>query len=138
MTNETVKMKKPTKRDKFSAILTLIADHPDLVEFVEHEIELLAAKKSTSKPTKTQEENAKIADIVCDILLDEGKHKVGTLIKHKAVLAVCPDCTSQKMTAIMRTLCEGGRVVRTKEKKDTFFSINESNDDLDVEVEVED
>lgn len=40
--------KKITKRERFEQIKALIADNKELVEFIDHEIELLARKASKS------------------------------------------------------------------------------------------
>ena len=57
-------MKKMTKREKFELLLTIaeVQENEMLVEFINHELELLAKKNATGtlrKPTKTQLENGK-------------------------------------------------------------------------------
>ena len=60
--------RKPTKRDRFNALLNIeaVKNDADLVAFIEHEIELLDKKNTAErKPTAKQVENAGFkADIV--------------------------------------------------------------------------
>ena len=53
--------RKPTKRDHFNALLAIneVASNPALVEFIEHELDLLNRKNTAErKPTAKQVENA--------------------------------------------------------------------------------
>ena len=69
---------KMTKKDYFNALLALVsASAPDnaetLTAFINHEIELIENKRSSTKPTKTQTENIAILDIICNHLAESGK-----------------------------------------------------------------
>ena len=55
-------IKKLTKKDYFNELKVLVADRQDLVDFIDHEIELLSKKSSRTAPTKTQVENEKKED----------------------------------------------------------------------------
>lgn len=59
-------MTKITKKDNYNALLALdeVKANPALVEFIKHELELLAkkAESRSTKPTVRQDENAKIKD----------------------------------------------------------------------------
>ena len=62
--------KKLTKRDRFEALLKMseVQANPDMVTFIEHEIELLTKKNAgDKKPTAKQMEN----DAVKQVILDE-------------------------------------------------------------------
>ena len=64
-------MKKLTKREKFQMLLEVVEvqANPVLVEFINHELELLARKNSTGslrKPTKTQQENEILLEEITD------------------------------------------------------------------------
>ena len=75
-------------------------------------------KSANKKPTKTQEENAKYARIIEDIL-DTEKGMTVTEIMHSD--AVLNNLTNQKVTAILRGMVKDKRVVNVKEgKKSTF------------------
>ena len=46
-----------TKREMFAAIRERVLDNDEMVEFIDHEVDLLARKRTSTKPTKTQREN---------------------------------------------------------------------------------
>ena len=65
---------KMTQRDYFNEIIALARanDRADIVEFAEGRIEMLDKKKSGSKPTKTQEENVELMEIILSVLDSNG------------------------------------------------------------------
>ena len=67
---EELKVKKATKKEMFRKLIELAQENErtDLIEFCEHEIELLNKKASTSGQTKTQAENEKIKIVIAEEL----------------------------------------------------------------------
>ena len=65
-----LKVKKATKKEMFGELIRLAQENErtDLVEFCEHEIELLNKKASASGQTKTQAENEKIKIVIAEEL----------------------------------------------------------------------
>ena len=120
--------KKITKRERFEQIKALLTDHPELVEFVDHEIELLARKGSKSATlTPAQKDALAVAEIVKDILSEvEGKGMtVGALLKEpriaEYVKADGNGVSSQMLTAIFTK--NPTDYVRTLEKKVAYYSL---------------
>ena len=75
-------------------------------------------KAQNKKPTKTQEENTKFANIVAEVLADGSAKTVTEIMKSNETLN---DLTNQKVTAILRGMVKDKRVVNVKEgKKSTF------------------
>lgn len=116
-------VKKMTKRDHFATLLTLseVKSNPALVEFIEHELELLAKKNSAEKkPTAQQVENAGVAKaIVAHLQADPARlFSITELIKE---VPACAGLTNQRVSAIVRGLI-GTSVERTEEKRKAFFS----------------
>ena len=122
--------KKITKRERFEQIKALIADHPELVEFVDHEIDLLSRKASKSaKLTPAQEDALKVADIVRDILAECEDSKglpVGAILKDERIKAYVKadgnSVSSQMITAIFTKNTKD--FVRTLDKKVAYYSLN--------------
>ena len=91
-------------------------------DFLTHELELLAKKSANKKLTKTQTENLVLMDKVVNAL---------ALCPNGATASELLCCTSddfvgmstQKMSAILKMCVEAGRVVKTKEKKKSIFSV---------------
>lgn len=131
-----------TKREMFVAIANVaeVAANAEMVDFLNHQIELLDSRKSsTSKtPTKTQKENASIKATILDVLSEAGHAMTITeMLQDERLNAY----SNQKMSALLRQLGEDGtkEVRKFKDKKVTLFEIAESDDDaqfLDNEVTV--
>ena len=117
--------KKLTKRDRFEALLKMaeVQANPDMVAFIEHEIELLAKKNAgDKKPTAKQMEN----DVVKQVILDEMTanpdklYTVTDLIKGVDGLG---DLTNQRVSALLRQMIDAGAVVKTVDKRKSYFSL---------------
>lgn len=131
-----------TKREMFVAIANVaeVAANAEMVDFLNHQIELLDSRKSsTSKtPTKTQKENASIKATILDVLSEAGRAMTITEMLQDERLSAY---SNQKMSALLRQLGDDGtkEVRKFKDKKVTLFEIAESDDDaqfLDNEVTV--
>lgn len=110
-----------TKKEMFNLIATLNADNTEIVEFCNHEIELLDKRGSTKTPTKTQKENEVIMATIEEALTAIGdKTTVTNLIVSTEALA---NLSNQKVSALLRKMVETGKVIKTTEGKKTFFSI---------------
>lgn len=111
-----------TKREYFSTLLQIVADNAELVDFINHEIELLDRKASTpKKPTATQVANEGFKS---DILITLSSADAPMTIKEiTASTASLADASCQKVTHLLSDLVKAGLVVKTYEKKVPYFSI---------------
>lgn len=114
--------KKMTKKDYFNTLLSLseVKSNPALVEFIEHELELLAKKNSAEKkPTAQQVANQGVAEaIVAHMSADPTRlFTITELIKE---VPACADLTNQRVSAIVRGLI-GVSVERVEEKRKAYF-----------------
>lgn len=122
-------MKKLTKMNKFEMVMEILVngefDNKDLlIEFVQHEMDLLAKKNSTGtvrKPTKTQLENEKYVAMIEEILLDKEPRTISDIQAENEIFA---EMTNQKMSALLKKLVDSQKVVKFVEKKKTYFQIN--------------
>ena len=116
------KMVKVTKKDRFNQLLAIseVANNEALVEFINHEIELLTRKNSSEKkPTAAQLENEKTAEVVLATLVENGNGMTVTeIIKANKDLS---EFTNQKITAILRNLISADKVERIEDKRKTYF-----------------
>lgn len=121
MTN-TNKIVKVTKKDRFNQLLAIeeVKGNQDLVNFINHEIELLTRKNSSEKkPTAAQLENEKTAEVVLATLVENGNGMTVTeIIKANKDLS---EFTNQKITAILRSLISADKVERIEDKRKTLF-----------------
>ena len=95
-------IKKLTKKDYFNELKVLVADRQDLVDFIDHEIELLSKKSSRTAPTKTQVENEKIKEKIVATLVELGKYATITDIQNANTELA--DLSNQKISALLKQL----------------------------------
>jgi hypothetical protein len=115
-------VKKMTKKDYFNTLRSIpaVQADPALVEFIDHELELLAKKNSAEKkPTAQQVANAGVAEaIVAHLQADPARlFSITELIKE---VPACADLTNQRVSAIVRGLI-GTSVERIEEKRKAYF-----------------
>ena len=112
-----------TKKEMFAHIATVNASDAEIVNFCEHEIELLDARKGSKTPTKTQKLNEGIMDTIEDALVAIDKPVTVTeLIASDEGLK---NLTNQKVSALLRKMVEANRVFKTIEGKKALFAVAE-------------
>ena len=115
--------KKITKATRFNQLLSIdaVKSNPDLVAFIEHELELLAKKNaSDKKPTATQIANNGIKETILDTLAD---NKVMTITEMQKANADLADLSNQKISALVRQLIAEGLVKKEEIKRKAYFSL---------------
>ena len=112
--------KKLTKKDYFNSLLTLteVKANPDLVAFINHELELLAKKNGTDKkPTAQQIANEALKAAILKGM-EEGKlYTITELMKAIPELA---DLTNQRVSALVRQML-GSSIERIEDKRKAYF-----------------
>lgn len=123
--------KRLTKKDYFEMIKGVCADRTDIIDFCNHEIELLSRKNSKSGATKTQKENEIVANMLIEELAKVGKPITITDLMNTSeivkgyVLENGNHLTNQKISAIFTQLKENHKIVKVVDKKKSYFSIGE-------------
>lgn len=118
-----------TKRDFYNEIIELAMDceRNDIIDFCNHELELLEKKKSNGK-AKVNETMDKNIELVYNALANVGRATATELIaKESANLKPLENdlgvITTQKVSAYLNKLVASGRVEKATEKKKTYFSV---------------
>lgn len=122
---EELKVKKATKKEMFGKLIELAQENErtDLIEFCEHEIELLNKKASASGQTKTQAENEKIKVVIAEELTRIARAvTISELIKESEELG---QYSNQKLSAILKQMVESGTARKIVDKKKSLFTIAE-------------
>lgn len=120
--------KKITKKENFEKIMGVVAEYPELVEFCQHEIELLN-KKNSKGNSKVAKENKVIAEMLKEQLEIIGRPVTITeLMQNSQVVKdyVCENgrpLSNQKITSIFNKLIDSNEVVRTRDKRNSLFSL---------------
>lgn len=120
--------KKITKRENFMKIIEVLEENgrADLVEVINHEIELLDKKRANGKMTKTQTENVDIKEMILSALADIGEPiTISDLLAKSPELAEKTNNSNQKVSALMTQLKNSNQVVRTTNGKKALFTIAE-------------
>ena len=125
--------KKMTKREALTLIKGLVAERPELVEFCNHEIELLDRKNaSKSTSNKMAGINEEIKNLLIEELAKIGKPvMISELLQAEAIKNYTYEeskevkhITNQKVSAIFNKLV-GTELVKVADKKKVYFSIAE-------------
>lgn len=123
MSNKNIeKVVKVTKRERFAELLAIpaVASNQDLVDFINHEVDLLTRKNASGekKLTANQIENENLKDIIVNSLSADTGLTVTEMIKTIPELA---EFTNQKVSALTTALVKDGRIERRVEKRITKF-----------------
>ena len=121
--------KKLTKKDYFEMIKGVCADRADIIDFCNHEIELLTRKNSKGGATKTQKENEVVAEMLMKELAKINRPVTITdlmntseIVKNYTLENGNP-LSNQKISAIFKQLVENKKIVKVTDKKKSYFSI---------------
>lgn len=111
-----------TKKEMYSAIRNAVIDNAEMVAFIDHEVELLEKKASSSrKPTKTQLENDGYkASIVAYLATADAPKSIKELQEEVGELS---DLTNQRITHMLTDLVKAGTLSKEYVKKTPFYSI---------------
>ena len=119
--------KKITKKEMFTMVIatieaTEVENREEMVNFLNHEVELLEKKSSKSGTTKTQKENL--------VLMEQLKEALGEMTEAVTISEFQAKSThevatlsNQKLSALLKKLVESGEVVKTVEKKKSYFAL---------------
>ena len=115
--------KKMTKRDYFTAILSKYPLTADEKAFVEHELELLAKKNaSDKKPTAQQVANEAVKQAILSGMTSGRFYTVTEIQKE---IPECAELSNQKVSALIRQLKDADLIVKTEDKRKSYFSLAE-------------
>ena len=111
-----------TKREMFNEILAVVADNAEMVEFINHEIELLNRKSSAvHKPTKNQLENEGFKADIVDYLKDADAPK--TIKELQTAIPSLADLTNQRITHLLTDLVKAETLTKNYVKKTPYYSV---------------
>lgn len=114
---------KLTKAQKFAMLkeIPAVQENPTLMEFIDHELELLAKKNSgDKKPTAVQVANDGIKNA---ILAGMVANTVYTITDLQKKIPECAELSNQRVTALVGQLVKAEKVLRVMEKGKAYFSL---------------
>lgn len=116
---------KMTKRDYFNGLLEMpeVKANPNMVKFIEHELELLAKKNSfEKKPTAAQKVNEGIKLEILEHLTAE-PDRLFSISEMQKAFPCCAELSNQRVSALIRQLIADGKVERLEEKRKAYFRL---------------
>ena len=114
-------MTKMTKKDYFNQLLNIegVKENSALVDFVNHELELLAKKNSADrKPNAKQNENEELKFAILVGMEDGEFYTVTELMKSIPEIA---ELTNQRVSALVRQLKNENKVTREEINHKAYF-----------------
>lgn len=108
-----------TKKEMFTEIANLLSAREDIVEFCNHEIDLLSRKRTSTKPTKTQRENEVIKEQILTALTVEPM----TIGEINATMGT--EYSPQKLSALLKQLVDAKKVIKDTIGKVPYFALAE-------------
>lgn len=125
--------KKLTKKELFAELRVLAedAERQELIDFIDHEVDLLTKKTSNKKPTENQKANEEIKNEIVAAL-----KKIGEPVTISELFVKAPNIaekvggSNQKVSALMRQMGDvenggDGRVKKIADKKRSLFTVAE-------------
>ena len=114
-----------TAKMTYVTALTYALENCEMPEDVREKLDSLRAQQmkrnSGDKPTKTQQANANLREVVLNVLRENGSPMTVTEVFN--AMSENPEVAStQKVSALMRQLLLEGKVVKTVEKRVSYFS----------------
>ena len=110
-----------TKREMFVAIREVVADNAEMVAFIDKELDLLAKKSASRKPTKVQTENELLkADILVTLSTADEPLSIKAIQEATASLA---DLSNQRISHLLKALVDSEQVDKVYVKKVPLFSL---------------
>ncbi len=116
---------KVTKKDNFEEVIKIAKElgRTDLVEFAQHELELLD-KKAGTKSTKVNDEQVALMEKIVNALTEIGRSvTISELQKENAEMA---EYSNQKLSAMLKKLVDNKQVTKIVDKKKSYFTIAET------------
>ena len=114
---------KKTKKDLFLEVREVVAGNPELVAFVDHELELLN-KKASTKSTKVNDEQVALMEKIVNALNEIGRSvTISELQKENAEMA---EYSNQKLSAMLKKLVDNKQVTKMVDKKKSYFMVAET------------
>lgn len=119
-------MTKMTKKEKFAIIRSIVetSNHANaemLIDFIDHEVELLTRKNSgEKKPTAKQVANSAVQTEILDFMETGKLYTVSELMK---IVPALYGASNQYASAQVRALVNAGLLTRTEDKRKAYFSL---------------
>ena len=119
--------KKLTKKEMFAMVIEVVngvevENREEMLNFLNHEVELLNKKSSKSGETKTQKENKVLMEQLKEALAEMTVPVTISEFQEKSTHEIAT-LSNQKLSALLKKLVESEEVVKTSDKKKSYFAL---------------
>ena len=122
--------KKMTKKEMFAVVAKVVEnttsvpteEKAEMLNFINHEIELLEKKSSKSGQTKTQKENELLKAQLLDAFANMKKPVTISEFQELSAEPVA-QLSNQKLSALLNQLVKADKMVKTIDKKKSHFAL---------------
>ena len=116
-----------TKKEMFAMVMEVVKasdaeNRTEMIDFINHEVELLNKKSSKSGESKKNKENEVLLASLVDALGEFSEPVTITDFMRTSTHEVAT-LSNQKLSALLKKLVDRNMVVRTVEKKRAYFSL---------------
>ena len=120
------KVRKVTKKERFEMIKEIVLNagldnEVEMIEFLDNEINLLNKKRASGAKTATQKENEVLVEKLYAVLAEIGRPV--TVSELQAENEDFGAMTNQKVSALLKKLVDTNEIVKTVDKKKSYFSV---------------
>lgn len=109
-----------TKKEMFAMIATVNADNAEIVEFCNHEIELLSNRKTSKGRSKNQKANDALLEVIAEVL---ARFEDGATVTELLNTEELNEYTNQKISALLRLMKDAGTVEKEIRNRKAYFSL---------------
>ena len=123
MANTNSSVRKPTKKQMFTALLAMPGLSQEQKDFIQHEIDLLEKKNSgEKKPTATQVANEGIKQEILDGMVENRLYTITEMMKE---IPAYGELTNQKISALLKQMVEAENpaIKKIVDKRKTYFQL---------------
>lgn len=117
-----------TKKEMFATVIAIVegSEHPNKAELVErlnHEIELTSRKSSGEKAQAKATEDSRLMDLVLGVLADGKARTVSEIQACDTNLSVAVGISNSKVTSLLGKLLVADKVTRIQDKRKSLYVI---------------
>ena len=98
--------------------INAVADDAAKEKLIALKTQLAKRSAGAKKPTKTQKENEGLKEDIFAFIVETGEVRAGDVALHFGI-------SGQKASALLKQLADGGRLVKTIEKRVSIFRISD-------------
>ena len=119
--------KRMTKREMFAMVMEVVENSAtdnkaEMIDFINHELELLNRKSGKSGQTKTQKENEILKTEILEVFKEFDKPVTISEFCERTSSEI-GNLSNQKLSAMFNQLVKANLMVKTIDKKKSYFSL---------------